>query len=81
MVFDISEHSKLTLDGASLSLLITTLAGWLPAIAAIFSIAWSVVRLYETETVQCWMGYPLKRSAARKKAALRRLIKKSNDGQ
>jgi len=33
-----------------------TLAGLLPAIAALFTIIWTGIRIYETDTVQRWMG-------------------------
>jgi hypothetical protein len=50
------EHHKQLIDLASLSTVIATLAGWLPALAALFSIIWSCIRIYETDTVQKWLG-------------------------
>jgi len=32
-----------------------TLANILPAMAAIFSIVWTALRIYETKTVQSWL--------------------------
>jgi FtsH-binding integral membrane protein len=32
------------------------LAGLLPAIAALFTIIWTGIRIYETNTVQRWLG-------------------------
>lgn len=43
-------------DVLSVSVVAATLAAWLPAIAALFSIVWSAIRIYETKTVQRWIG-------------------------
>jgi hypothetical protein len=32
-----------------------TLMSWLPAIAALFTIIWTVIRIYETKTIQGWL--------------------------
>lgn len=50
-----NEHTKHIIDGVSVSTVLATLAGWLPAIAALFSIAWTAIRIYETKTVQAWL--------------------------
>lgn len=39
-------------DVLSLTVVVGTLANWLPAIAALISIVWGVIRIYETDTVQ-----------------------------
>jgi len=39
-------------DVVSLSVVVGTLANWLPAIAALISIIWGAIRIYETDTVQ-----------------------------
>lgn len=39
-------------DGAAVGVTIATLAGWLPAIAALFTIIWTGIRIYETDTIQ-----------------------------
>jgi hypothetical protein len=31
---------------------VATVAGWLPAVAAIFTIVWTGIRIYESRTVQ-----------------------------
>jgi len=51
-----SEHTKHFLDAASISAAFASLAGWLPAIAALASVVWSCIRIYETKTVQGWLG-------------------------
>lgn len=50
------EAAKLITDGLSVVTVVGTLAGVLPAIAALFTIIWTGIRIYETDTVQRWMG-------------------------
>ena len=50
------ETAKSAVDALSLVTVVGTLVNVLPAIAAIFSIVWSAIRIYETETVQRWLG-------------------------
>jgi len=47
---------KATGDAISIVTVVATLAQWLPAVAALASIVWSVIRIYETDTVQKWLG-------------------------
>lgn len=46
------EGTKQVLDSVSIVTVVGTLADILPAIAALFTIIWTAVRIYETETVQ-----------------------------
>lgn len=50
------DHTKNVLDAASIVTGIATLAGWLPELAALFTIIWTLIRIYETKTVQRWLG-------------------------
>jgi len=50
------EASKHIIDFASVLTVLGTLADMLPAIAAIFTIVWTAIRIYETKTVQRWLG-------------------------
>lgn len=50
------EQIKIIGDAGALGVTITTVLGWLPHIAAIASIIWTVIRIYETETVQKWIA-------------------------
>ena len=50
------ETSKTIIDAASLAVVGSTLASWLPPIAALLSIVWTCFRLYELETVKRWLG-------------------------
>ena len=49
------EHVKHVVDAISIGGILATLAGWLPAIAALLSIVWTLIRIYETKTVQKWL--------------------------
>lgn len=47
-----TEEHKHLIDAASAATALGTIAGWLPAIAALFTIIWTMIRIYETKTVQ-----------------------------
>jgi hypothetical protein len=55
-----SEAIKTGGDVLSLAVVASTLLEWLPALAAVVSIIWGVIRIYETRTVQAlvarWMA-------------------------
>lgn len=53
---NMDEASKHIIDFASVITVLGTLADMLPAIAAIFTIVWTAIRIYETKTVQRWLG-------------------------
>lgn len=53
---NLPDHAKHAADALSIGTIIATIAGWLPAIAALVSIVWGVIRIYETRTVQRWLG-------------------------
>jgi hypothetical protein len=46
------ETVKHIADGLSVVTVVGTLAGILPAVAALFTIIWTGIRIYETDTVQ-----------------------------
>lgn len=50
------EAGKLVGDALSLTVVGGTLINMLPAVAALFSIAWTSIRIYETKTFQRWIG-------------------------
>jgi len=54
------QHSPETIkhvtDGLSIVTVIGTLADILPALAALFSLVWSLIRIWETQTVQNWIN-------------------------
>ena len=51
-----TETSKTIVDAASLAVVGSTLASWLPPAAAALSIVWTCFRLYELQTIQRWLG-------------------------
>lgn len=50
------DTAKHAVDAASIGTMLASLAGWLPAIAAALSILWTLIRIYETQTVQKLLG-------------------------
>ena len=55
------EHVKQVVDGISMATVVGALVALLPAIAAVFTIVWTGIRIYETKTVQKWLGKDKKR--------------------
>lgn len=52
----IDESIKYVIDALSLVTVLGTLINMLPSIAAVFTIVWTAIRIYETKTVQGWVG-------------------------
>ena len=52
----LSENTKHIIDFASVATVLGALVEVLPAIAAIFTIVWTAIRIYETDTVQGLLG-------------------------
>lgn len=50
------EASKQVLDGLSVMTAIGALVNMLPSIAALFTIVWTALRIYESSTVQGWLA-------------------------
>lgn len=51
-----SETVKHAVDALSIVTVVGTLVNMLPSIAAVFTIVWTAIRIYETDTVQGWFG-------------------------
>jgi glycerol-3-phosphate acyltransferase PlsY len=51
-----NETSKHIVDGLSVATVLGALTAWLPPIAALFTIIWTGIRIWETKTVQRWFG-------------------------
>jgi hypothetical protein len=47
---------KHVIDALSIATVLGTLVDMLPSIAAALSIVWSIIRIWETDTVQRWVG-------------------------
>jgi hypothetical protein len=56
MMNHVDDTVKQIADGVSVVTVVGTLAGVLPSIAAIFTIVWTGIRIYETDTVQRALG-------------------------
>ena len=46
------EEAKAAIDVVAVTTTVSTLMGWIPAVAAAFSIIWTVIRIFETKTIQ-----------------------------
>ena len=46
------ESTKQAVDIASTVTVVGTVMNWLPAVAALWTIIWTTIRIYETKTVQ-----------------------------
>jgi hypothetical protein len=60
------ETVKYVIDGVSFLTVVGTLAEALPAVAAIFTIVWTAIRIWETKTVQGWLGNKKAENASNK---------------
>jgi len=56
------ETTKHAVDAASIFTAVGSFLSWLPELAALFTIIWTGIRIYETNTVQKW----LKKDASKK---------------
>jgi hypothetical protein len=50
------DTAKTVADGVAVITTVGTLAQILPSVAALFTIVWTGFRIYETDTVQGWLG-------------------------
>jgi hypothetical protein len=46
------EEAKVAVDALAVTTTVSTLMGWIPAVAAALSIIWTIIRIFETETIQ-----------------------------
>lgn len=56
MKTEIPEHTKSLVDALSVVTVLGALVNALPAIAALFTIIWTALRIWETETVRSLTG-------------------------
>ena len=50
------EEAKVAVDALAVTTTVSTLMGWLPAVAAALSIVWTVIRILETDTIKRWFN-------------------------
>ena len=55
-MLDHNEATKHAIDALSVLTVLGTLMEALPAIAALFTIIWTSIRIWETKTVQGWVN-------------------------
>ncbi len=53
---DMDDTTKHVLDALSVVTVVGTIVQMLPSIAALFTIVWTGIRIYETDTVQRLLG-------------------------
>ena len=53
---DNHESTKHVIDLLSVATVLGTLVEMLPSIAAVFTIVWTAIRIWETDTVRGWTG-------------------------
>ena len=51
-----SDTTKHVVDAASVVTAVGTITQYLPAVAALFTIVWTLIRIWETDTVQSFFG-------------------------
>lgn len=56
LLMQLDEHAKHTLDLIGVAVVLSALADWLPPLAALASLIWTCIRIYETDTVQRLLG-------------------------
>lgn len=56
MLMEHHDTAKSVVDVVSVATVVGTLVQLLPAVAALLTIAWTIIRIYETETVQKMLG-------------------------
>lgn len=52
-----AEHARAVGDVLSIGTVVGAIVGWLPAVAALFTIIWTAIRIYETRTCQNFLKW------------------------
>ena len=50
------EEAKAAIDVVAVTTTVSTLMGWIPAVAAALSIIWTGIRIFEIDTVKGWFN-------------------------
>ena len=56
MKTELTESTKHVIDALSIATVLGALVNALPSIAALFTIVWTGIRIWETDTVKRWTG-------------------------
>ena len=51
-----ADTMKQCVDFASVAIVVATIAEWLPGVAALLTVVWTAIRIWETATVQRLVG-------------------------
>lgn len=51
-----AEHVKNVVDALSIATVVATIMDILPSVAALLSIVWTIIRIWETKTIQNLLG-------------------------
>jgi chromate transport protein ChrA len=73
----LAESAKYFFDGISVVAILATLSAVLPPMAALVSLVWGLIRIYETKTVQGWLKK--KRRSAYTRQQQRKVEKAEDD--
>jgi hypothetical protein len=68
MLMEHHDTAKSVVDVISVATVVGTLVQLLPAVAALLTIAWTAIRIWETKTVQGWFGRKPKSAGAKNEA-------------
>ncbi|OJW58023.1 MAG: hypothetical protein BGO57_12285 [Sphingomonadales bacterium 63-6] len=49
---NLSSGTKHTIDAVSIGTVVASIVQWLPSIAALLSVVWTAIRIYESPTIQ-----------------------------
>lgn len=52
-----NDHAKTLVDWGAAGTMIATLAGWLPNVAAVLTIIWTVIRITESKTAERFIAW------------------------
>jgi len=74
-MLNMDDSTKHLLDFASIFTAVGTLLTWLPHLAALFTILWTGIRIYETKTIQKMVA-ERKTKKERKKALIGKAVSK-----
>lgn len=79
---DPTRHPLLVLsDVAAVGTVVATIIGWLPSVAALFSIAYLALQIWEGKTIQEWMKRRRKNRVDRLQRTLDKLRERDQAGR
>lgn len=52
-----SDHTKSLFDWLSLGTAVSTIMGWLPPLAALLAIVWTLIQIYESKTFKRFVNW------------------------